>query len=685
MKWSFACGVIAALTVGVAAQQAQFTTERPIHTTGAGPHRLEVDAALLGGGQPFLVMHRGDRAVAQRGLADLRLYDASGGVVPHLLIPPRPADIAWVPARTTLPLPATKTTSGFEADLGAAGDVDAIRVEGLRAPFLKRLTLEGSGDRERWTVLAQDATLFDLPQEQLRQTTLTFPASRLRYLRLTWNDANSARVALPRAVAVRPAARAPAPASATAPVEFERRASEPGRSRYLIRLPGTRLPIVALELGIAGGHVFRPAVVMESRLTGNEAAPFELGRATLSRIVRDDVAAASLRIPIRQPTEAELELVIEDGSNPPIELTATAMVFAELPVIYFEAPESAVVARYGDRTLQAPAYDLEAARPTIDLAAARDATWGEPVRLSPAAVGGDPGPLAPSPGAALEISTFRHARDISGPPGLSALTLDAAVLAHSRGPSARFADVRILDEANRQIPYLLERRDEPQALQLPLGPGDASSLPDLGTAPGRQSVYAVTLPYPNLPQQKLVLETTERVFQRQIRIGIEREPDRRHRDRWFQALGTATWRHADRMSAAPALSVDLQPADATAVLVVVDEGDNAALPITSARLLLPTYRVRFYRPASSSLRLVYGRRDLDAPQYDLALLGAQVMGAPAVMAEAAAPDAEAEAAGSATPGRSSVISPLTFWILLGGAVLVLVALIVRLVRAPDRT
>ena len=681
MRSLLACCVIVALTAAVVAQQTQFTTERPITTTGAGPHRLQVDAALLSGGQPFLVMHRGDRAFGERGLADLRLFDASGGIVQHLLVPPRPADIAWVAARATLPLAVTKTASGFEADLGDPVDVDAIRVDGLRAPFLKRLTLEGSGDRERWTVLAQDATLFDLPQERLRQTTLSFAASRLRYLRVTWNDANSARVDLPRGVAARPAARAPAPAAATSPVEFERRASEPGRSRYLVRLPGARLPIVALELAIAGGHVFRPAVVMESRLAGNEAAPFELGRATLTRVVRDDIAAASLRVPIRQPTEAELELVIEDGSNPPLELTATAMVFAELPVIYFEAPEGGVIARYGDRSLQAPAYDLEAARPTIDLGAAREAAWGAPVRVTPAPGASDPGPLAPSPGAALDPSTFRHAREIAGSPGLSALTLDAAVLAHSRGPSARFADVRILDEANRQIPYLLERRDEPQSIDLSLAPRDASTLPDLGAARGRQSVYAVTLPFTHLPQPKLVLETPERVFQRQIRIGVEREPDRRHRDRWVESIGTATWRHADRMSAAPALSIDLQPAGATTVLVVVDEGDNAALPITSARLLLPTYRVRFYRPVSSSLRLVYGRRDLDAPQYDLALLGPQVMGAPAAIATAAA----GEAPGAVTPGATSIISPIAFWILLGAAVLVLVLLIVRLVRTADRT
>ena len=95
--------------------------------------------------------------------------------------------------------------------------------------------------------------------------------------------------------------------------------------------------------------------------------------------------------------------------------------------------------------------------------------------------------------------------------------------------------------------------------------------------------------------------------------------------------------------------------------------------------MLPTYRLRFYQPAGA-VRLMYGQRDLEAPKYDLALLAPQVMGS--VAAVATAGPESAEAAASAT-GRSSVISPLTFWILLGGAVLVLVALIVRLVRSGN--
>ena len=671
--------VAALFVAAVAAQQTQFTIERPIATDGAGPHRLRVDALLLSGAQPVTVTRRGARAIAEGGLGDLRLFDDAGGVVPYLLIQPEPVGPQWVRA-TTLPLPVTKTSSGFEADLGRMFDVDALQIDGIRAPFLKRLTLEGSGDRQRWTVLVDEGTLFDLPGEQLKQTAIAFTTSRLRYLRVTWNDASSGRVGLHTAVTARRSTGGVAPIATTAPVPFERRASEPGRSRYAITLPGARLPIVGLDLTIGGGHVFRPAMVFEPRLSGTEATPFELGRATLTRVVRDGMAAASLRVPIAPPASAELDLVIEDGSNPPLELTGVAIVFAELPEIYFEAPAGSVVARYGDRTLKTPTYDLEAVRRSVDLSSTREARWDTPRSLSPAGAT-PPAADIPAPGADLDPASFEYIRPLTASAGLAAVTLDAAALAHSRGPAARFADVRILDQLNRQIPYLIERRDEPQSIELNVAPRDPAILPDLKPRTGRVSVYSVALPSPNLPQPRIVLDTSERVFQRQVRIGTEREPDRQHRDRWFGQAGAATWQHADRQSAARSLSIALAESDATTLLIVIDEGDNAPLPLTTVRLLIPTYRLRFYHPHDGTLRLMYGRRDLEAPRYDLALLAAQVMGSVAGVATAAPESAEATAAAAAE--RQSIISPLTFWILLGGAVLVLVTLIVRLVKTSE--
>ena len=130
--------------------------------------------------------------------------------------------------------------------------------------------------------------------------------------------------------------------------------------------------------------------------------------------------------------------------------------------------------------------------------------------------------------------------------------------------------------------------------------------------------------------------------------------------------------HAERDVAAPALTLQVPQVDATDWWLTVNEGDNAPLPIAAVRLLLPSYRLRFYRPAGATLRLAYGRTDLGAPQYDLALLAPHVMGAEALEV---APLPEA-----ASAPRASFISPLAFWMFLSVAALVLLGVIARLVR-----
>ena len=134
----------------------------------------------------------------------------------------------------------------------------------------------------------------------------------------------------------------------------------------------------------------------------------------------------------------------------------------------------------------------------------------------------------------------------------------------------------------------------------------------------------------------------------------------------------AVWQHADAESAASPLELPIRPDATDELLLVVDEGDNRPLPVTAVRLLLPSWRLRFFRPAGP-LRVLYGRPDLAAPQYDLALLAPAVMGAE-VQDVAAAPE-------TAAAPPPAFVSPLAFWIGLGCAVLVLLALIVRLVAS----
>ena len=175
------------------------------------------------------------------GSTDLRLVTDGGraGAVPAIQ-PPAPAR-EWIRG-SILSVAATKKTSGFEVDLGAAQRCrHDRRRRTCRFRFLKRLTLEGSGDRARWTMLVAEGTLFDLPDEQLRQNTLGFVPGPYRYLRVTWNDANSGRVPNPSAVAAQACLDgAPPPPQTTLTASIERRPSEPGISRFRVRLPAAQ-------------------------------------------------------------------------------------------------------------------------------------------------------------------------------------------------------------------------------------------------------------------------------------------------------------------------------------------------------------------------------------------------------------------------------------------------------------
>ena len=366
-----------------------------------------------------------------------------------------------------------------------------------------------------------------------------------------------------------------------------------------------------------------------------------------------------------------IDLVVEDADNPPLDLRGVRLVFAELPWIYFQSTSPTLVANFGDRNATAPRYDLEAARPSIDLARVAEAHWEDVTTAGPAAQVEET-PAASLAGAPVD-GEFRHVRDVTVPAkgGLVALSLDPALLSHSRGPAARFADVRILTGDNKQVPYLIERRDEPTAVDIALHGEPASSVP-LPATGGSRSIYRMTLPQPELPASLLTVETSARVFNRSVQLGIARAADRGHRERWFDVLAAKTWVHAQEQEAGPPLSLAVPSVDQTDLWLVVDEGDNAALPLTAARLLLPSYRLRFFAPATGGLRLAYGREDLEAPRYDLALLAARVMGASPVEVSAA-PE-------PASTGKTPFVSPLWFGILLGVSALVLLGIIVRLAR-----
>jgi len=406
-------------------------------------------------------------------------------------------------------------------------------------------------------------------------------------------------------------------------------------------------------------------------------SPVITGATILRRIVQGDLSATALRILIAKPDEPELDLTIDDGDNPPLDLKGVTAVFDDLPWIYFESEGGELVARYGDARLGPPRYDLEAARESVRIEKVADAKWGVARPREPGDASGSGGAPMPTGGAAIDARLFRYVRAIpAGEAGLIALPLDAAALSHSSGPRADFADLRVIDAGERQVPYVLERRDEP--LELPIVLEQRAAPPTGAQQSGAISYYRVRLPFPNLPSAQLVLTTSARVFERIAGVSVERPADARHRDPWLSQVATARWAHAEQSRPAPALTLSLSPVDATELLLVVSEGDNSRLPITAARLLLPSYRIRLFRDDRAALRMVYGRSDLGPPSYDLAILAPQVLGVSAREVRPAVE--EAGPAAHTDLVVSALVSPHVFWTVLVVAVIALVVLLMRLLK-----
>lgn len=660
--------------------------ERTVTPGAAGPNHLPVDSALLIGASPLEVPGFENAPIARPGLGELRLYDdALGREVPYLFVWPASNAPTYWRGANVIPVSPRKDTSGFELDLRSAYTVDRFDVDSVPLGLLKRVRLEGSGDRVRWIVIVAEGTIFNLPPDAdgrspaMRQSVLAFPPVTVRYLRLTADDHAGAPVPPPRVASARIATRnLPESDSLRSILAVERRPSAKRTSRYHLTLPATRLPIIGLDLDVGGAQILRGARVTEPRLANGRVEPVDLGGAHLRRTTRDDATAASLRVPIRMPAGAELDLVIDDGDNPPLDLRAVRAVYAPLPYIYFESASGTPLrAAYGtDRRtpIAPPHYDLEALRDTVRRTSTAAATWG-PVRASTlaAAPSDGPGVLSAEPGAPLDMKSFRVARDIPRGSGLTAVRLDAAALAHSR-----IDDVRILDAQGRQVPYLLERLGEPTVVPLAaLAAVKARTDVDPRTLADAASWtwYRLSLPLAGLPEATLRLRTPTRVFERAITV-ITRELPRDALPQWAGDHAVrASWTHADPESATPPIEIALGPQRlaSDSLFVLVNDGDNGTIPLVGAELLLPAFRLRFFRQSDVPLTLVYGREDLPAPRYDIQLIAPRLLDAPAVDVTAAA-----EQQDSGVPSRTP---QLLFWVVLSAAVLVLLALVARLVRA----
>src|SRR5439155_10620967 len=138
---------------------------------------------------------------------------------------------------------------------------------------------------------------------------------------------------------------------------------------------------------------------------------------------RDGMIASEMSMPISIPHGSDLDLVIDDGNSGPLTINATIAGFAPLPWIYFESADGgAITATYGDASLAAPRYDLEASRQSVERLHPVPARWS--TTTAPRSEDARTAAL-PLAGATIDRKPFRYSRLVGSlPSGLTVLVLD---------------------------------------------------------------------------------------------------------------------------------------------------------------------------------------------------------------------------------------------------------------------
>jgi hypothetical protein len=319
--------VAAAFAAPAAVAEQDFRWERTLEAEGEGLATFSPDGPLY--------------AHAKTGLADLRALDASGRQVPWRRLPePAPTSSKEVPL-----LNAGRRGREFVALL----DLGPTRVVRNRAELLitadrdyvGRVTVFGSDDRRSFTRLST-TTVFDLRgASPARSTTLVFPPTDHRFLRLQGN------VPLPDAVRVYNAPRRPRLEQVPADASVEQRE----RSTHVrLDLSYERRPVDVLRIRTTTPRFDRLVVV-----SGSNGAPvFRLLRQ--SRVVRRG-GVSQLEVPV-EAAHRLLSVVVQNGDDAPLRaLRVTALARPRTIVLAggFSPPYRLL---YGSRSLAAPQYDF---------------------------------------------------------------------------------------------------------------------------------------------------------------------------------------------------------------------------------------------------------------------------------------------------------------------------------------
>jgi uncharacterized membrane protein len=294
---------------------------------------------------------------ADGGLADLRILSPDGREVPWVLRD-EPASEPTRELAATLLDPVVLADGSARAllDVGAGEHRhNQVQLELDGREFLRRCRVETSEDRVSWGAIAEGVvyrtTAGDLPAEH---TAVAYPVSAARYLRVTVTAAageEPVRIESASARLVPPAGAEPVTLVPLATLRREEDARE-HRTLLVLDAGGAGLPLDGVLVDAPAARFSRRVVVSA---TNREDIWHPAGGGVLFR------AGSSSGLRLAAPTARRyLRLAIDDGDDPPLEITAVRGVHRRQQLVVAATVPGRHTLYVGCGGLAAPRYDLAA-------------------------------------------------------------------------------------------------------------------------------------------------------------------------------------------------------------------------------------------------------------------------------------------------------------------------------------
>jgi hypothetical protein len=632
-------------------------------------------------------------AQGQSNLGDLRLLGPDGSEVPFVVDQAverearssREGNLVDIQQE---PLGTAEESRGrgvWVVDLREIQRYDTRTLDLAANDFAKRVRVEASPDRQAWRVLRADASVFDAPwtnATRVRHTTIELAATEsARYLRLTLDDDRRSPAVVLNGVSAVETRRVQREAEGRT-VDLEPLAPAP-HSRYKLHLP-PRFPFEELSVETTDPLFARKIRLLE--LAGKDAQERPLAEGVVYRVRLRDAALAGESLSLRltqRPEGGTLVLEVEDGDSPPLR-GLRVRVGGTVARHLFVSPASPVTLYYGNEVTRAPRYDLQPLRDRLALSGElQDARLGPEVE-NPRYRKAAPLPFTAPRGASVEASAWRSLRRITlgGQEDLWTLTLAPEDLAAARPD---LGDLRVVDEKDRQVPYILETGAAERRVAMAL-----QTLGDARRSDGRHLTrHRLSLRGEGasdqalaLPVSALELDAQEAFFDRPARLVAPPAPGERHERTLFSGrLARTVDSRAGRAPGVRPITIALDGSPLSELTLEVDEGDNAPLTIQAAHAVVAVPRVTF-KAAPGEYRLLLGNREASAPRYDLASLRQEVLSYSAVDAQAAVREANPAYRRFAGDYFTDAPPTLLLWGTLLAAVAALLFLTLRVLRQP---